>query len=80
MLGLNVESGGQVAGYVLQPHYEDRIVEGAVNGSQNSFVAERGANNNTKRRVSYGTVLEGGKLKLTFAPPERHGPPPLPWV
>jgi alpha-galactosidase len=61
-----VESGGAVTGYVLAPNYEDRIVEGTASGGQITFVAEREANNNTKRRSNYSAVLEGGKLKLTM--------------
>jgi alpha-galactosidase len=66
VLALNVESGGKVTGYVLAPQYEDRIVEGTASGAQVTFVAEREANNNTKRRSNYSAVLEGGKLKLTM--------------
>ncbi|MGB7719442.1 MAG: glycoside hydrolase family 27 protein [Bryobacteraceae bacterium] len=66
VLALNVESGGTVTGYVLAPNYEDRIVEGTASGAQVTFVAEREANNNTRRRSNYSAVLEGGKLKLTM--------------
>jgi alpha-galactosidase len=66
VLALNVESGGKITGYVLAPQYEDRIVEGTASGSQIAFVAEREANNNTKRRSNYSAVLEGDKLKLTL--------------
>jgi len=66
VLALNVESGGKVTGYVLAPQYEDRIVEGTASGAQVTFVAEREANNNTRRRSNYSAVLEGGKLKLTM--------------
>jgi len=66
VLALNVAGGGQVMGYVLAPNYEDRIVEGTATGAQVTFVAEREANNNTRRRSSYSAALEGGKLKLTM--------------
>jgi alpha-galactosidase len=74
VLVLNVESGGKVTGYVLAPQYEDRIVEGTANGNQIMFVAEREANNNTRRRSNYTAVLEGGKLKLTM-PTSGNRPP-----
>jgi alpha-galactosidase len=66
VLALNVESGGNVTGYVLAPQYDDRIVEGTASGGKVAFVAEREANNNTTRRSSYSAVLEGDKLKLTM--------------
>ena len=66
VLALNVESGGKVTGYVLAPQYEDRIVEGTASGGKITFVAEREANNNTRRRSNYSAVLEGDKLKLTM--------------
>ena len=66
VLALSVESGGKVTGYVLAPQYEDRIVEGTASGAQVTFVAEREANNNTRRRSNYSAVLEGDKLKLTM--------------
>src|ERR1019366_4782418 len=66
VLALNVASGGQVSGYVLAPQYEDRIVEGTSSGAQVTFVAEREANNNTKRRSSYSALVDGDKLKLTM--------------
>src|ERR1035437_6069263 len=74
VLALNVESGGKVTGYVLAPQYEDRIVEGTASGGQIAFVAEREANNNTRRRSSYSAVLEGDKLKLTI-PAAANRPP-----
>jgi alpha-galactosidase len=51
---------------VLAPQYEDRIVVGTASGAQVTFVAEREANNNTRRRSNYSAVLEGDKLKLTM--------------
>ena len=74
VLALNVESGGAVTGYVLAPQYEDRIVEGTATGGQITFVAERDANNNTKRRSNYSAMLEGGTLKLTM-PTAANRPP-----
>jgi len=66
VVALNVESDGQLTGYVLAPQYEDRVIEGKGNGNQFSFVAEREANNNTTQKRNYSGVLEGDKLKLTL--------------
>ena len=60
-------SGGGLTGYILAPQFEDRIVEGKVDGANVSFTAERDANNNQVQRRNYTAVLEGGKLKLTTA-------------
>jgi alpha-galactosidase len=68
VVALNAANDGRLTGYVLAPKYQDRIVEGRVEGRVFWFLADREFNNNTTPQPVglYAGEVQGDKLKLAM--------------